>query len=176
MTERKYYWNDPDKLPSLLRRIRKGMLGKGILYEDFKGIFGDPTDDKTDIKRYIVETAIEAGFLQDPQKQLSSIFDIENYEITLDEDHPYFEAVKHEIGYPVTWIQLKVSDLSAKLTFCGGKLSNKGTVLNYIDGIHNFLESLCCIDYQGWNPEDDQLEEGTLVEYYEKEFYNSTLK
>ena len=154
------------------KALRKSLKGKGILYTEFAGIYGDPREPGESIANYIVNDAIEAGFLTKPDQ--TSIFgNIAKYEIHItDEHHPYYECLIHAIGYPVKYIELMVGPQSAKLLFYGVEV-NRGIAFNMIDGIYNFMETLCVIDSHGWNEEDKEgIPEAMLLDYYVTQFYD----
>lgn len=157
-----------------MKALRKRHKGKGILYNEFAGIYGNPLNNSDEhIEDYIIEDAVEAGFLPKPD-QTSLFGNIKRFELHItDEHHTYYDAVKHAIGYPVEYIELMIGPESAKLMFHGGKFSpTKGVVFNMIDGIYNFINTLIVVDSHGWNPEDyEEIKPGTLLEEYSQQYY-----
>ena len=156
-----------------IKAMRTKHAGKGILYKDFKGIYGDAREGLQTIADVIEEDAVEAGFLRQ-QDQTSLFGNIKVYEIRItDEEHPYYECLKYYIGNPVEYITLKLGPESAKLQFSAGKFGNEGVVFNMIDGIYNFVGTLCVIDSHGFLPEDTEgCEEGKLLDLYVQQYYD----
>ena len=153
---------------SLERRIKKSLRDKGILYSDFLGCFGSPF---CSVEDQIETNAVEAGFLRGKDTQYLNQT-VKNYDLQItDEMHPYYDAIKHSIGHPCEWVHLAIGKYSAKLTFCAGKFGNQGCVFNMIDGIHNFIETLCFIDSHGWNPEEELTGPGELLDWYQTCYY-----
>lgn len=170
-----YYWNDESKIPSQVKRIRRNMKGKGILYDEFLGIY-DTIKPGITLKQSLQNFAIEAGFLKSPEVQKSLFQNIDIYEIRMDEEHPYFECVKYAIGFPVEYIQLKIGEYSAKLTFIGGKFSTRGKVFNMIDGIFKFVKTLSYIETEGWDKDEQIYSSGKLLECYSQEYFAKIAK
>ena len=157
--------------------MRKANKGKGILYKDYACIYGDMRGPGEPISDVIEGDAVEAGFLRQ-QDQTSLFGNIKVYELRItDKEHPYYECIKHAIGWPCEYITLKLGPESAKLQFSAGKYGNQGVVFNMIDGIYDFMRVLCVIDSYGWNPEDyEDQEPGTLLDNYVKQYYNHIAK